>query len=248
MQTMRCTIHNRDLMRLGARGMCPACLADRSAGAQRLLTSLHERQAAMDLSARLGEAGIPSEFEGKSFADFTPASDKARKLVETLQTYCASFDTSRHKRKGFVFIGMPGTAKTHLACAMVSAIVATGLRAGYVSLPRLTRDIRAAYGRQRGVDELLRKLISMDFLVLDEIDLHGTSDTDYNMLYDIINSRYEKAGCPTLAISNRPLDHLQRDLDERVVSRILAGTQPVVFDWQGRRDTRRRASAAEGAQ
>lgn len=245
---MRCSIHNRDLMKLGAKEMCPACLADGSAGAQRVLTSLHERQAAMDLGIRLVEAGIPPEFDGKSFADFVPESDRARKLVETLQNYCASFDTWRHKRKGFLFIGAPGTAKTHLACAMVSAIVGKGMRAGYVSLPRLTRDIRAAYGRQRGVDELLRKLIALDFLVLDEIDLHGTSDTDYNMLYDIINSRYEKAGFPTLAISNRPLDHLQRDLDERVVSRILAGTLPVVFDWQGRRDTRRRPTAAEGPQ
>ena len=245
---MRCSIHNRNLLRLGDRDMCPACLADGSAGASRLLSSLHERQAAINLCVRQAEAGIPPEFEGKSFADFTPESDKARKLVETLRSYCASFDTWRHKRKGFVFIGMPGTAKTHLACAMVNAIVSKGLRAGYSSLPRLTRDIRAAYGRQRGVDELLRKLIAFDFLVLDEIDLHGSSDTDYNMLYDIINSRYEKAGFPTLAISNRPLEHLQRDLDERVVSRILAGTAPVVFDWKGRRDTRRRFATAEGEQ
>ena len=107
------------------------------------------------------------------------------------------------------------------------------------SLPSLTRQIRAAFGRNRVVDDILQKLCNVDLLVLDEIDLHGTSDNDYNMLYDIINSRYEKPGYPTLAISNRPVADLSADLDERVVSRLLAGTSPVVFDWVGQRNVRK---------
>ena len=246
---MRCDTHNREMLRLGEKAMCPACLAASSAPATQVWNSLTERMAANDLHVRMQDAAIPHEFAGKTFADFNAETERASKLVQVLSDYSSSFASSRHKRKGFLFIGQPGTAKTHLACAMVTSIVEQGMRAGYVNLPRLTRDIRAAYGRTRGVEDLMRKLIAMDLLVVDEIDLHGTSDNDYNMLYDIINSRYEKPGCPTVAISNRSLDRLEQDLDERVVSRILAGTSPVVFDWPGRRETRRRSPASgEAAQ
>lgn len=125
---------------------------------------------------------------------------------------------------------------------MIHQLLEQGFSAAYMSLPSLTRQIRAAFGRNHVIDDILRKLCAVDLLVLDEIDLHGTSDNDYNMLYDIINSRYEKPGFPTLAISNRPVADLSADLDERVVSRLLAGTSPVVFDWVGQRDVRKAIS------
>lgn len=241
----RCTQHDREMLRLGGRMVCPACLSAASAPARTVHEAMVDRAAIHSLQLRVQAAGVPAEFAEKSFAEFVCESERSRKLAEFLSTYCASFDAWRHKRKGFLLIGQPGTAKTHLACSMVREIVLGGYRAAYVSLPRLTRDIRAAFGRPRGVDELLRRLIEVEFLVLDEIDLHGTSDADYNMLYDLINSRYEKAGYPTLAISNRPLDHLKRDLDERLVSRILAGTPPIQCDWKPRRDSRLQTGVAQ---
>jgi DNA replication protein DnaC len=247
---MRCAEHHTEMSQLGEKSVCFACLGKASEGASQLWASFGERTANAALATRLRDANIPPEVDGKSFADFVAETDRATKMVQALSEYASTFATSRIKRKGFLFIGAPGTAKTHLACAMVRTIVEAGFRAAYASLPRLTRDLRAAYslGRNGGnVEELLRKLTAMDFLVLDEIDLHGSSDNDYNTLYDIINTRYERVGFPTLAISNRPLDHLSKDLDERVVSRILAGTSPIAFDWPGRRLTRvaRRAGAAQ---
>ncbi|MEJ6002672.1 ATP-binding protein [Paucibacter soli] len=231
---------------LGDQLVCTACLGRASVDASQAWSSLKARQEAYRHQSLQAAAGIPPTFFAESFETFRASNEKAGKLVTVLRNYCGNFQVARFKRTGFIFIGLPGTAKTHLACSMVQALVAQGISAVYTSLPRLTREIRNAYGKPRGVEQIIKSLVEADFLVLDEIDLHGTSDNDYSTLYDIINARYEQPGFPTLAISNRPLERLNRDLDERVVSRILAGTEPIIFDWEGQRNVRGPRESAKG--
>ncbi|MFK4705803.1 DNA replication protein DnaC [Roseateles asaccharophilus] len=231
-------MHSKPLIRIGSGLACSACLAASSLPATLALGDLRARTAARDLAARARAAGVPEEFEGKGFDSFVAETDRAAQVAQALEGYCAEFHAKRFKRKGFIFIGAPGTAKTHIACAMVQALLARGFSPKYTSLPRLTRELRAGFGRPGVAEGVVRAHVDADLLVLDEIDLHGASDHDYNTLYDIINTRYERHGYPTLAISNREIGRLNVDLDERVTSRILSGTQPMVFDWQGRRGDR----------
>jgi DNA replication protein DnaC len=186
--------------------------------------------------ARINDARLPPAFQDASFENYIADTDRSKRVVSALNTYTANFAVQRALRPGFIFTGLPGTGKTHLACAMLKAVGIAGFSPLYASLPRLTREMRSMYGKSGALDGLLKHITTADLLVLDEIDLHGSSDHDYNTLYDIINSRYEAAGMPTIVISNRGVDQLKTDLDERIVSRILAGTKPIVFDWVGKRD------------
>lgn len=234
---MLCATHQREMLVLAGKSVCAECLGDGSAPAVRRLEEFRARSTRSAADARLRDAGIPAEVAGKGFAGFHAESDHARSIAQNLHNYAASFATRRAARKGFIFIGQPGTAKTHLACAIAEVVIEAGHTAVYASLPRLTSALRASYGRRGATEAKLQLLQDVDLLILDEIDLHGTSDNDYNTLYDLVNARYEREGFPTIGISNRPLDRLERDLDERIVTRILAGTKPISFDWPGRRTT-----------
>jgi DNA replication protein DnaC len=244
---MRCPVHHKEKLNLGGTPVCTACLAGGSASANAMMESMRVRSAELQLRRRLNEADVPPAFLDAGFDNFVAQTPQAESIAKVLNQYCQNFSAQRAVRPGFIFTGNPGTGKTHLACAMVHALSMDGFTAVYASLPRFTKELRAAYGKTGAVEELIQRLIDADFLALDEIDLHGQSDTDYNTLYDIVNSRYESEGRPTLALSNRPLERLRTDLDERVVSRILGGSKPIVFDWPSRREMRvsqRRAPAA----
>ena len=235
---MICNVHHRPMRQIGESLICPACLGDASAPAVAGLEERAERQEQRDTAKRLEQAGVPAKFADSSFENWNPTTERATRMAKVMGKYVQEFASSRRKRDGFIFTGAPGTGKTHIACAIVSGLARGGFNSRYLSVPTFTRAVKASYGRPGQTDLLLRSVIDSDFLVMDEIDLHGSSDVDYTILYDIINSRYERSGAPVLVISNRPVDRLIVDLDGRIVSRILGAHPPMIFDWPSQREVR----------
>lgn len=244
---MVCEKHQRDLVKLGQQFLCPACVAQGATKTRFAMESSIARMRQGEVDARVVASGIPDRFIDSSFESFYPPTPRSAQVAQALRNYVANFEEQRALRTGFIFTGGPGTAKTHLACAMALALLDLGYTARYISMPRLTLEIRRSYKSGSGTTaDIISSLIECDFLVLDEIDLHGASDNDYQVLYEIINSRYELGNQPTLALSNRPLSDLTVDLNERLVTRLLAGTQPIVFNWEGRRDQRSSRAISAG--
>lgn len=192
----------------------------------------------------MSAAGIPERFSQSTFLNWNPTTERAQQLARAMANYVNSFEKQRSVRTGFLFTGAPGTGKTHIACAMAAGLVERGFTALYHSVPAFTRMVKASYSKPGQTDRLLRGAIEADFLILDEIDLHGSSDVDYNVLYDVINGRYESGKAPTLLISNRSVDRLVVDLDARIITRVLGSQSPIVFDWASQRESKVAAASA----
>lgn len=226
-----CNIHSKPMMTIGSREVCSSCLGQRSLYAIQKSLSLEKKEADLDAMHRLAAARIPRLFSESTFECYETKSERQEKTVASLKRYADDFHTQRSMRPGLIFGGSPGVGKTHIACAIAKIVIGNGFSAKYVSLPDLTMRVRSSYKSDGiSVAEIINELISTDFLILDEIDLHGSSDNDYQILYEIINGRYEQGNTPTLAISNRKVSELVNDLDERIISRILGSSKPVIFE------------------
>ena len=85
---------------------------------------------------------------------------------------------------------------------------------------------------QLGLDHLKR----IQFLVLDEISESMTKDgapsvIEAQILFDVINSRYEQGNLCTLIISNRDKSELIKRLGIPTMDRLLENHVTLVFDW-----------------
>lgn len=230
-----CAKHQTPLRRLGVSMICPTCMAERSAPKVQGMGEREQRNSMTKVIGLLAKANIPQLFREASFRNFDVPNPRAQKLVDTLEMFVNKFGEVDGIH-GFLFLGPPGTGKTHIACAMVSSLVMQGIEARYASIPTITMECRKAQkGFSQSVYDIVNEYVAPAFLVLDEIDVHAASDADYQVMFEIINRRYE-SNLITLAISNRPIEELNRDLNERVIGRILGGNQPIRFDWPSHRD------------
>lgn len=182
------------------------------------------------------QSGVPQLFSGASFANFDSVTDVAGRARDAFASLCEMHLGGKGAMPSCLILGTHGTGKTHIACAIVNCFSDAGAEARYLSLPTFYQECRMAFGGGgESAQAILSRYTHAEVLVIDEIDLHGASDNDYQLLYELVNRRYEAGRC-TIGISNRGLDALTKDLNERLISRLTLGAKPVVFSWPSQRN------------
>lgn len=172
-------------------------------------------------------ARLPRRYAGKTLDNFDPAGQ--RTAWEAARRYVERFEVMRtHSRNGLAFVGPPGTGKTHLAYAILQALLRRGVSGVCGSVPDLLDLLRPAVGateddarrRQAEAAERLDLLRSADLVVLDDLGSERSTEWATERIYVVVNSRYAEQ-LPTLITSNVPLEELERLPGwERIVSRL----------------------------
>lgn len=220
--------------RLGGREIwvgCPGCRADRDAQAQAEVAAA--RQAAMraSLEASLAQTAIPARFVGRTLDNYRAETDGQRKALEICRAYVDNFD--RHLKIGtsLVMSGLPGTGKSHLAGAILQAILPRHVGI-YVTLMDLIRMVRETWRRdsETSESELLARLQNVPLLVIDEIGMQYGTDGERAIVFDVLDRRYRSMK-PVVLMTNLGKDDFRAAVGERVFDRLTEVAKWMPFDW-----------------
>ncbi|OGU20621.1 MAG: hypothetical protein A3K13_08030 [Gemmatimonadetes bacterium RIFCSPLOWO2_12_FULL_68_9] len=107
------------------------------------------------------------------------------------------------ERQDALFLGPPGTGKSHLAQAIGHAVLPTGYRVAYREVHVLLEELAEAQldGERK---EYVHQMSTVPLLILDDLGMRRLPHTAAEDLLELIMRRYERAS--TIITSNRPVD------------------------------------------
>lgn len=144
----------------------------------------------------------------------------------------------RQHGRGLLLMGPSGSGKTHLAVSALVEIIDCGKpgRLLFSNFQDLIQEIQASFDADSGTNkaEILQPLLESDLLVLDELGSQKPTTFVQDILYYVINTRYndERATIFTTNYFDDTLvenQRLQDRIGERLRSRLHEMTELVVF-------------------
>lgn len=201
------------------------------------------------IEALLRNSMLKKRFVEKRFDNFMPYGkerEKQTKALSTAREFAENFPYHRDIGTWLLFMGNVGTGKGHLCAAIINEIVRSGFTALFTKAPRLLREVKETYSRNSEVTEkeIYSRLEEIDLLVIDEIGVQFGTSTEQNIIFEILDARYEDMRPTILTTNIRDLKTLERLLGERIVDRFFEGESRIVpFDWESHRRFRRQPVA-----
>lgn len=147
------------------------------------------------IAARVAQAGFPTIKTIDGFDFSFPRSAPRDKLLAAM-----SLRFIEHN-EGFIFLGEPGTGKTHLAIALGYAACLGGYSVRYTTAIEMINELQAAQAGHQ-----LRKTMGNyrrpELLIIDEVGYLPFDDKGSNLFFQVISARYETGS--TILTTNQP--------------------------------------------
>jgi len=239
-----CEIHGEYISRrinFGGRPVggnrCPECdRIDEKAKADAKAKIEAERAAARIEAAR-EKSNVPKRFQSARIDGYKVENDGQAKAVAVCKAYIADLGAVFKNGSGLIFSGKAGTGKSHLACAIIDAVISSDRRAKFYTVAAMMRKIKSSFSKDAEYteQEIIDHFSEVDLLVLDEVGMDYGTDFNKSLMFEVLNKRYENV-LPTIILTNLDAPALREYMGDRLLDRMREGGGKLVsFTWDSQR-------------
>lgn len=167
------------------------------------------------LEERTVKAQIPLRYRSCELSKFQTIASNAEQaqVLVAARTRCQRYVESflelegSFREAGLLFVGKPGTGKTHLAVSVLRELMEHyGIQGLFVDFGALVEEIQASFDPRNLATKhtVLEPVQKAEVLVLDELGVRKSTPFVSDVLYAVINERY-KNRMPTIFTTNYPV-------------------------------------------
>lgn len=182
----------------------------------------------------LEKSDIWSRFADRRLDNYEELTETHSKLKKLAYDYCNNWPEHSKKWLWLYFSWWVWIWKTHIVCGIIQELIEKyQLQVLYKPTPNLLQEIKATYSydwSKNSESKILSRCKNAELLVLDDIWTEKPSDRVIEILYTIINDRYENYR-PTIFTSNIDVIELWARIWPRIADRIFGMCKVVNLSW-----------------
>ena len=218
-------------------GHCPTCEAEKTAKDAERKLQIDRADQVRRIEGLFQRAGIPLRFQKRTFANYEATNEGQAAALRKSKAYADNWPEVIERGTCLIFSGHAGTGKTHLACAIANELMGRGVSSLFTTVSDAMRAIKRTYDSSSSMTEAqaIASFVDPRLLILDEVGGSKGTDHELQLMFDIINKRYENCR-PTIILTNLDPTALREHLGERVMDRLReGGGKLVIFGWNSHR-------------
>jgi len=213
---------------------CPDCITAE-------LDAAHADLHSLQVVGLTEKACIPERFAACSFENYDAVNKSAQRNLALIKAYASAWPKMFNAGTSLILSGKPGTGKNHLAVALAKNIIEQHQASVQLtSVMRIIRAVRRTWERdsEYSEEEIIAHYTGVDLLIIDEVGIQYGSESEMIILFDIINTRYERM-LPVVLISNLAPAEISHAIGERLTDRMVeGGGATLIFDWPSYRSSK----------
>ncbi len=182
----------------------------------------------------LENSGISEAFQKRTFKNFITV-NKPQQILDAKNMairYVKEFDNLKNtKNNSIAFLGQVGSGKTHLSIAIANELMKKNIGVLYMQYREAIIQLKQCIMDEENYNREIDKYKNATVLLIDDLYKGKITDSDRNIMFEIINYRYLK-NSPIIVSSELTVDAII-DIDEAIGSRIVEMCKGHIFEFSG---------------